>query len=220
MKTRTSFQDVLIAPDGDLQLLRNIVKRGDRMGTSASRVAQLMAPRALIDQSLQSIIGATETRRSSETADSVAEMPIFLGFSMLRVSARFLWISGRFGLAAVTKLGSKIACHNSRMRPMATVRARQRADGSVGYTAYIRNPLRTEGCPSRGEDLLKKGTGRKVGEGTGVRARRPFGIDSCTGGGHHLGEPGALGTSIISNMWRQLPNNSGCRAPIQQVGGC
>jgi hypothetical protein len=54
--------------------------------------------------SLQSIIGATETRRSSEMPDSVAEMPIFIGFSMLRVSARFLRISGCFVLAAGTKL--------------------------------------------------------------------------------------------------------------------
>src|SRR5688572_16651661 len=49
-----------------------------------------------------------------------------------------LRISGRFGLTAVTKSGSKIACHNSGMRPMATIRARQRADRSVGYTAYMR----------------------------------------------------------------------------------
>lgn len=44
MKTRTSFLDVLIPPDGDLQLPRNILKRGDRMGTSDFRVVQLIDP--------------------------------------------------------------------------------------------------------------------------------------------------------------------------------
>ena len=38
-ETSTSFQDVVIPPDGDLQLLRNIVKRGDKMGTRSFRIA-------------------------------------------------------------------------------------------------------------------------------------------------------------------------------------
>jgi len=46
--------------------------------------------RALIDQSLQSIIGATLTRRSSKAADFSLRMPISPGFFMLRVSAGFL----------------------------------------------------------------------------------------------------------------------------------
>ena len=52
--------------------------------------------------SLQSIMGATDTRRSSEIADFATKTPIFVGFSMLRVSARFLRGSGSFRRAAGT----------------------------------------------------------------------------------------------------------------------
>lgn len=38
-KTTTRVQDVLLSPDGDLQLPRNILKRGDRMGTSTFQIA-------------------------------------------------------------------------------------------------------------------------------------------------------------------------------------
>ena len=40
-ETRTSFQEVLIPPVGDLQLPRNIMERGDRMGTSSFGIVKL-----------------------------------------------------------------------------------------------------------------------------------------------------------------------------------
>jgi hypothetical protein len=51
--------------------------------------------------SVQSIIGATEIMRSIFAAEFPAEMPIFSGFSILRVSVVFLRTPGSLPVAEV-----------------------------------------------------------------------------------------------------------------------
>jgi hypothetical protein len=53
-------------------------------------------------QSVQSIIGATEIRRSTIPAFLLCETTISAGFSALRVSAGFWGISGSLAVAEVT----------------------------------------------------------------------------------------------------------------------
>jgi hypothetical protein len=53
-------------------------------------------------QSVQSIIGATDTLQPSFAADFSAEMPIFIALSELRVSAVLVCIAGSLAVAGET----------------------------------------------------------------------------------------------------------------------
>ena len=103
------------------------------MGTSHSPVAQLIEPARLLAQSLQSIMGATETRLSNDPSGSSSEMAICPAFSMRGVSARFLRIPVRFRLAVGTRTP-----WSNQGPAMATILPRRRADGTIGYMATIR----------------------------------------------------------------------------------
>jgi hypothetical protein len=87
-------------------------------------------------------MGATEIRRSIFSALFLCEIPIFVGFSSLRVSAGFWGISGSLPFAEetyrrqdgfVSSRGDKDSAS-----PMATIKARRQATGSIRYTAIVR----------------------------------------------------------------------------------
>jgi len=56
----------------------------------------------IFDLSVQSIIAATDTRRSSCSRDESSEMPTFTGFSESVVAAGFVGIAGRLSFAEGT----------------------------------------------------------------------------------------------------------------------
>ncbi len=147
----------------------------------------LLTRRELSAQSLQPIIGATDTRRAAERLDLPNEAPIFSAFSVIPVSAGFLRIRCHFPLAAGTKLVQEWL-----------VPARRRNDGT-NYSAKVsRRVMRVHGAdpyaswqdprPSGGEDVLAPCGRRKVGPGTRGRARRSYSSAACPGRRRHLGE--------------------------------
>jgi hypothetical protein len=81
------------------------LRRSEVLPMPASPVSSVPQPLPLKRQhetrpSLSSIMGATDTRRSSDIADFGTRVPLFVGFCMLRVSARLLRISRRLRSAA------------------------------------------------------------------------------------------------------------------------